>query len=94
MRWLTRPARSGLDSWYSFPVPRLIFYSTDDGILTAIGNPAEFKGERRNQFVLGLKAVLTGLRARKIRDFDVIAREVIAHRAEFLGDPSKILVLD
>lgn len=66
----------------------------DDGILSALGNPAEFTGDQRAQFCNGLKAVLTGLRARKIRDFDVIAQEVIAHRAEFLGDPSKILILD
>lgn len=31
------------------------------------------------------------LRVRKIRDFDIIASEIIAHRAKFLGDSSKVL---
>lgn len=34
------------------------------------------------------------LRKRKIRDFDVIASEIIAYRAKFLADVSKILPLE
>ncbi len=32
-----------------------------------------------------------GLRVRKIKDFATISSEIIAHRAKFLNDPSKIL---
>lgn len=81
-------------SWYTFLSRRLTYCLLDDGILSALGNPAEFKGEQRSKFCDGLKSVLTGLRARKIRDFDVIAKEVIAHRADFLGDSSKVLILE
>jgi hypothetical protein len=28
---------------------------------------------------------------RKIRDFEIIAAEIVAHRAKFLGDKSKVL---
>jgi len=34
------------------------------------------------------------LRVRKIRDFDIIASEIIAHRSKFLGDNSKVLALE
>ncbi|KAH7390304.1 hypothetical protein BKA64DRAFT_678928 [Cadophora sp. MPI-SDFR-AT-0126] len=63
----------------------------DDAILTALGSPEEFKGEQRDRFCTGLRGVLMGLRVRKIRDFDVIASEIIDHRAKFLGDKSKVL---
>lgn len=64
---------------------------TDDAVLTALGSPEEFKGEQRDRFCAGLRGVLLDLRVRKIRDFDVIASEIIAHRANFLGDQSKVL---
>lgn len=79
---------------YSILVPWLTSIFSDDGILTSLGNPAEFTGEQRQQFCKGLKKVLTDLRARKVRDFDVIAKEIIAHRAQFLGDPLSILNID
>ncbi|KAH7311928.1 hypothetical protein BKA65DRAFT_517832 [Rhexocercosporidium sp. MPI-PUGE-AT-0058] len=63
----------------------------DDAVLTALGSPEEFKGEQRDRFCAGLRRVLLDLRLRKIRDFDVIASEIIAHRANFLGDKSKVL---
>ncbi|KUJ09359.1 uncharacterized protein LY89DRAFT_285810 [Mollisia scopiformis] len=66
----------------------------DDAVLTALGSPEEFKDEQRDKFCEGLKGVLMDLRVRKIRDFDVIASEIVAHRARFLGDPSKVLALD
>ncbi|PBP25412.1 hypothetical protein BUE80_DR003830 [Diplocarpon rosae] len=64
---------------------------TDDAVLTALGSPEEFKGEQRERFCAGLKGVLMDLRVRKIRDFDIIASDIIAHRAKFLGDKSKVL---
>lgn len=66
----------------------------DDAVLTALGNPDEFKGEQRQKFCDGLKQVLTDLRVRKIRDFDIIASEIVAHRSKFLGDKSKVLALE
>ncbi|PBP22610.1 hypothetical protein BUE80_DR006443 [Diplocarpon rosae] len=63
----------------------------DDAVLTALGSPEEFKGEQRERFCAGLKGVLMDLRVRKIRDFDIIASDIIAHRAKFLGDKSKVL---
>jgi len=66
----------------------------DDAILTALGSPDEFKGEQRDRFCEGLKGVLMDLRVRKIREFDIIASEIIAHRSKFLGDNSKVLALE
>ncbi|ESZ95307.1 hypothetical protein SBOR_4304 [Sclerotinia borealis F-4128] len=66
----------------------------DDAVLTELGSPDEFEGEYREKFIEGLKTVLSGLRARKIKDFDAIASEIIAHRANFLGDSSKVLSLE
>ncbi|KAI9651281.1 hypothetical protein NHQ30_001319 [Ciborinia camelliae] len=66
----------------------------NDAVLTKLGSPDEFQGEQRERFIEGLKSVLSGLRARKIKDFDDIASEIVAHRAKFLGDPSKVLSLE
>ncbi|KHJ32011.1 hypothetical protein EV44_g4514 [Erysiphe necator] len=66
----------------------------DDGIMAALGCPDEFTGESREKFVSGLREVLLGLRLRKVNDFDIIASEIIAHRARFLSDQSKILSLE
>jgi hypothetical protein len=66
----------------------------DDAVLTALGSPDEFRGEQRERFCVGLKEVLLDLRIRKIRDFNIIASEIIAHREKFLGDASKVLPLE
>ncbi|TEY71640.1 hypothetical protein BOTCAL_0089g00190 [Botryotinia calthae] len=66
----------------------------DDAVLTKLGSPDEFEGEQRDRFIEGLKSLLSGLRARKIKDFDAIASEIVAHRAKFLGDSSKVLSLE
>ncbi|KAF7957817.1 hypothetical protein EAE96_003387 [Botrytis aclada] len=66
----------------------------DDAVLTKLGSPDEFEGEQRDRFIEGLKSVLSDLRARKIKDFDDIASEIVAHRAKFLGDSSKVLSLE
>jgi hypothetical protein len=63
-------------------------------VLTALGSPDQFGPAQREKFCEGLRTVLTDLRARKIKDFDVIADAIIAHRAKFLGDDSKILNLE
>ncbi|KAG9229273.1 hypothetical protein BJ875DRAFT_203259 [Amylocarpus encephaloides] len=66
----------------------------DDAVLTTLGSPEHFNDTQREQFCEGLRAVLTDLRARKIKDFEKIAAEIIAHRAKFLGDNSKVLNLE
>ncbi|THV45715.1 hypothetical protein BGAL_0458g00060 [Botrytis galanthina] len=66
----------------------------DDAVLAKLGSPDEFEGEQRDRFIEGLKSLLSGLRARKIKDFDAIASEIVAHRAKFLGDSSKVLSLE
>ncbi|KAH8787177.1 hypothetical protein BGZ57DRAFT_755743 [Hyaloscypha finlandica] len=66
----------------------------DDAVLTALGSPDEFTGEQREKFCEGLRQVLMDLRVRKIRDFDIIASEIVAHRSKFLRDKSKVLALE
>lgn len=66
----------------------------DDTILSTLGTPEEFPADLQQKFREGLRQVLTDLRSRKVRDFDTIAAEVVAHRSRFLGDPSKILMLE
>ena len=56
-----------------------------------LGKSDDFTGDRRNAFVAGLKEVLQSVRARKIRDFNAIAKEIIEYRQQFLGDKSRIL---
>jgi len=73
---------------------RLTSGFADDAVLTALGSPDEFTGEQRAKFCEGLRQVLTDLRVRKIRDFDIIASEIVAHRSKFLGDKSKVLALE
>jgi hypothetical protein len=72
----------------------MLTFLADDAVLTGLGSPDEFTGERRDKFCAGLKEVLVDLRVRKIRDFDIIASEIVAHRAKFLGDKSKVLALE
>ena len=63
-------------------------------ILAALGSPGQFKGPRMEEFKEGLTRVLLKLRVDKIRDFHIIAAEILAYRAQFLGDASKILPLE
>jgi hypothetical protein len=64
----------------------------DDAVLTALGSPDEYDGERKAKFVAGLREVLQDLRSKKIKDFDIIASEIAAFRSKFLGD-NKVLLL-
>jgi hypothetical protein len=66
----------------------------DDAILVELGNSAGYSEEDKPRFVAGLRTVLQGLRAKKTKDFKVIASEIAAYRASFLGDKSKVLLLD
>jgi hypothetical protein len=66
----------------------------DDTILSTLGTPEEFPADQQQKFREGLRQVLIDLRLRKVGDFDTIAAEVLAHRSRFLGDPSKVLMLE
>ncbi len=74
--------------------PKLTFTGVDDAVLTALGSPDEFQGEQRERFCVGLKEVLLKMRMNRVRDFNIIAAEIIAHRVKFLGDDSKVLPLE
>jgi hypothetical protein len=63
-------------------------------ILSSLGTPEEFPADQQRKFRDSLKLVLSSLRVRKVNDFDIIAAEVLAHRRQFLGDPSKVLMLE
>ncbi len=66
----------------------------DDAILVQLGNSAGYSEEDKPKFVAGLRNVLQKLREKKTRDFQVIASEIAAYRTRFLGDKSKVLLLD
>ncbi|KAK3949900.1 hypothetical protein QBC32DRAFT_363868 [Pseudoneurospora amorphoporcata] len=66
----------------------------DDAILLELGKADEFAGEQKTRFIDGLRKLLHEFRAKKVRDFDAIARGIIEYRARFLGDRSKVLPLE
>ena len=59
-----------------------------------LGKADEFEGEQKTRFIDGLRKLLHEFRAKKVRDFDAIARGIIEYRARFLGDRSKVLPLE
>ena len=71
--------------------------STDDKILVDLGakpdNGASPDNSGNDEFGDGLRKVIHDIRSRKIRDFNIVAGEITAYRAKFLGDRSKILPL-
>lgn len=83
----------GSPYWYPFSTLRLTCGS-EDSILSALGSPEEFPADQQQKFREGLRLVLTDLRTRKVKDFNTIAAEVIRHRSKFLGDLSKVLMLE
>ncbi|KAH0495661.1 hypothetical protein TgHK011_009196 [Trichoderma gracile] len=65
----------------------------DDQILLQLGAHSEFDESKKNEYVNGLKLLLTDFRNRKVKDFQTISQGIIDYRAQFLGDKSKILPL-
>lgn len=78
------------------PLPRLTtpFCASEDQILVELGRSDDFTGEQKNRFIQGLREVLQGFRANKVKDFDAIARGIIEYRSRFLGDKSRVLHLE
>jgi hypothetical protein len=86
------PLTSGLLS----PSPPLTtpFCVSEDQILVELGRSDDFTGEQKNRFIQGLREVLQGFRANKVKDFDAIARGIIEYRSRFLADKSRVLHLE
>ena len=62
----------------------------DDKILVDLGAKPDGSSP---EFGNGLREIIHNIRSRKIRDFNIVAGEITAYRAKFLGDSSKILPL-
>ncbi|KAF9771999.1 hypothetical protein IL306_010315 [Fusarium sp. DS 682] len=65
----------------------------DDQILLQLGANGNCEAEQHDQYVEGLRQLLTDFRNRKVKDFEAISNGIIEYRAKFLGDKSKILPL-
>ncbi|KAL2043997.1 hypothetical protein N7G274_003518 [Stereocaulon virgatum] len=66
----------------------------DDKILMSLGaRPEGLSEQDEEKFTDGLKKIIQDIRSRKVTDFNVVAAEITAYRAKFLGDSSKILPL-
>ena len=55
--------------------------------------PAGFSPQDSGAYVEGLRKTIQEIRRRKVKDFNEVAAEILAYRARFLGDGSKILPL-
>ncbi|KAM0250043.1 hypothetical protein ACHAQJ_008774 [Trichoderma viride] len=65
----------------------------DDQILLQLGAHDDFGEKEKQQYINGLRNLLTDFRNRKVKDFRTISQGIIDYRAQFLGDRSKILPL-
>ncbi|KAH6604189.1 hypothetical protein Trco_007635 [Trichoderma cornu-damae] len=65
----------------------------DDQILLQLGAHGEFEEKKKQEYINGLRHLLTDFRNRKVKDFRTISQGIIDYRAQFLGDRSKILPL-
>jgi hypothetical protein len=65
----------------------------DDQILVQLGGYSDYEGERKQDYVNGLRQLLTDFRTRKVKDFQTISQGIIDYRSQFRGDKTKILPL-
>ncbi|KAF7559490.1 hypothetical protein G7046_g4661 [Stylonectria norvegica] len=65
----------------------------DDQILLQLGAYGNYEGEQKQQYITGLRELLTDFRNRKVKDFQTISQGIIEYRAQFHGDKTKILPL-
>ncbi|KAF5975750.1 hypothetical protein FBULB1_7229 [Fusarium bulbicola] len=65
----------------------------DDQILLQLGAYGNCEADQHDQYVAGLRELLTDFRKCKVKDFDAISNGIIEYRAKFLGDKTKILPL-
>ena len=63
-------------------------------ILLQLGTaPEGLTEESQNAYNEGLKNVIRDIRSRNVRDFNAMAADITAYRANFIGDTTKILPL-
>ncbi|KAJ6443844.1 Zinc finger domain-containing protein, CCCH-type [Purpureocillium lavendulum] len=67
--------------------------AADDQILLQLGGTGNFDDEQKQQYIAGLRELLTDFRNRKVKDFNTISQGIVEYRARFQGDKSKILPL-
>jgi hypothetical protein len=65
----------------------------DDQILLQLGAYGNYEGEQKQEYINGLRQLLTDFRNRKVKDFTTISQGILNYRAQFRKDPSKILPL-
>lgn len=58
-----------------------------------LGAAGNYDDEKKQEYISGLRQLLTEYRNRKVKDFNTISQGIIEYRAQFQGDRSKILPL-
>lgn len=53
--------------------------------------PEGLTHEDGDAYANGLKQIIQEIRSKKVRDFNVVASEITAYRAKFLGEKVKVL---
>jgi DNA-directed RNA polymerase specialized sigma54-like protein len=49
--------------------------------------------EQKSAYIEGLKQIISDLKSRNNIDLETVAKEIVAYRSSFLGDPSRTLIL-
>lgn len=65
----------------------------DDQILLQLGAFDDREGDRKAEFIAGLRKLLTDYRKCKMKDFKTISQGIIDYRTQFRKDKTKILPL-
>ncbi|KAK5991072.1 NURS complex subunit red1 [Cladobotryum mycophilum] len=65
----------------------------DDQILLQLGAYGNYDEKHKQEYISGLRQLLTEFRNNKVKDFKAISQGIIDYRAQFLKDKSKILPL-
>ena len=64
----------------------------DNNILLELGSVHEGTTKQEQQgYIDGLKQIISGMRDRNLKDVSAVASEIVAYRANFLGDASRVL---
>lgn len=66
---------------------------TDDQILLQLGAAEHYDEKQKQEYIAGLRQLLTDYRNHKVKDFNTISQGIVEFRAKFLGDKTKILPL-
>ena len=64
----------------------------DNNILLQLGSVHEGQTpEEKERYIHGLKKIIAGMRDRNLKDVAAVAAEIVAYRAQFLGDRFRVL---